>query len=296
MRRPTAVLLLALLPACVRPADPASAPAPLPSTDVYLVALGAEGRPEGAPRNVSGRAGYDNQPAFTADGRVLYTSIREDGQADIYGFDPSSGATTRLTRTQESEYSPTPLPGGGFSTVRVEADGTQRLWRFDAAGGDPQLLLAEVRPVGYHAWIDSTRLALFVLGEPPTLQLADTRTGQAAVVARDIGRSLHRVPGRDAISYVDRSSAEEWWITELDAATGRARRLVRLPEGGEDYAWTPDGAILTARGARLLRFTRASGRWTVVADFGAAGLDGITRLAVSADGRTLALVAAARPQ
>lgn len=294
MRRSVSLLplLLALAPACAPSAPPAAAPAPLPGTDVYLVDLGAGGRPAGAPRNVTRRPGYDNQPAFAADGAVLYTSIREDGQADIYRFDPAAGSTTRLTRTAESEYSPTPLPGGGFSTVRVEADSTQRLWRFDAAGGSAALLLPEVRPVGYHAWIDSTRLALFVLGEPPTLQLADTRDGLAAVVARDIGRSLHRVPGRAAVGFVDKSLGEEWWIAELDVETRRARRIARLPAGTEDFVYLPDGAALAGEGSRLLRFDRATGRWTEVADFEAAGLRSITRLALGPDGRTLALVAA----
>ena len=40
-------------------------------------------------------------------------------------------------------------------------------------------MLADVKPVGYHAWADDHTLALFVLGQPATLQLADTRTGKA---------------------------------------------------------------------------------------------------------------------
>ena len=38
--------------------------------------------------------------------------------------------------TPENEYSPQPIPDDdGFSVVRVEADGDQRLWRFGPAGG-----------------------------------------------------------------------------------------------------------------------------------------------------------------
>jgi Tol biopolymer transport system component len=71
----------------------------------------------GTPVNVTARPGYDNQPFFLADGRAfLYTSIREDSQADIYRYDLDRKTSVRLTATSESEYSPIPLPrGGGFS-------------------------------------------------------------------------------------------------------------------------------------------------------------------------------------
>jgi Tol biopolymer transport system component len=143
--------------------------------------------------------GYENQPFFDADGRrVLFTANRDGKQTDIYEFDRESGRTQQLTRTVEGEYSPTipatrPAAPGlareGFTVVRVEPDGTQRLWQFDRKGQNPRVVLANVKPVGYHAWIDSDRLALYVLGSPSTLQLARVSGGTPEVVARDIGRT-----------------------------------------------------------------------------------------------------------
>src|SRR6266540_2471943 len=150
-----------------------------PATDIYLAGLRvARGRVTvDAPVNVTARPGYDNQPFFLPDGRAfLYTSIREDSQADTYRYDLERGRSVRLTTTRESEYSPTPLPdGNGFSVVRVEADSTQRLWAFDGDGTRPRPVLDSINPVGYFAWGDAHTLALFVLGTPPTLQIADTR-------------------------------------------------------------------------------------------------------------------------
>jgi len=37
------------------------------------------------------------------------------------------------------------------SVVRTEADRSQRLWRFDAQGRNPQIVLTKVKPIGYHA-------------------------------------------------------------------------------------------------------------------------------------------------
>ena len=272
----------------------ATAQAP-PGTDIYVAPLRtARGRVEvGAPVNATHRPGYDNQPFFLPRGDVfLYTAVVE-GQAEIFRFELAASRSTRVTTTPESEYSPTPLPdGSGFSAVRVEADSTQRLWRFDWDGSHPRLVLADVKPVGYHAWGDSHTLALFVLGTPPTLQVADMRAGTAKAVASDIGRGIQRVPRRTAVSFVQKSGDSTWTVTELSLATGQTRPLVRTLRGVDQYAWTPDGTLLMAQGAKLYQWRPDRGaEWEEVADFTAAGLTNVTRLAVSPRGNQLALVA-----
>jgi hypothetical protein len=270
-----------------------------PATDIYVAELHTRGgRVEvGAPVNAIHRPGYDNQPFFVPDGRsFLYTSV-SDGQADIWRYDIAAGRSTRVTETAESEYSPTPLPdGSGFSVVRVEADSTQRLWRFDWDGGHPTLVLADVKPVGYHAWGDAHIVSLFVLGQPPTLQVADIRAGTATPVASDIGRGVQRMPGsRPAVSFVQKGVPPDsaWSIAELDLTTRRIRPLVRTLPGVDQYAWTPEGTLLMAQGAKLYQWRATHGAdWQEVADFAALGLENITRLAVSPRGDRLALVAA----
>ena len=275
-----------------------------PGTDIFLAELRARGAGDrvqvAAPVNVTHRPGYDNQPFFTPDGRgFLYTSV-SDGQADIWRYDIAAGRGVQLTKTApESEYSATPLPdGSGFSVVRVEADSTQRLWRFDWDGGHPALLLAGVKPVGYHAWGNAHTLALFVLGQPPTLQIADLRTGQATPVARDIGRGVQRIPGdRAAVSFVQKAAPPDsvWAVAEIDLATLRIRPLIRTLQGVDQYAWTPAGVLLMAKGSKLYQWSPSRGSdWEEVANFSAQGLENITRLAVSPRGDRLALVAADR--
>ena len=113
-----------------------------------------------------------------------------------------------VTTTAESEYSPLVTPSGtSVSVVRVEADGTQRLWQFDLDGSNPRLVLETVKPVGYHVWIDRSQLALFVLGssgQPATLQLASTAPESSEVVASAIGRSLQLPPEVEALSEIQR--------------------------------------------------------------------------------------------
>lgn len=269
-----------------------------PATDIYLADLRVKQSlvTVGAPVNVTARAGYDNQPFFLPDGdALLYTSVREDSQADIYRYDIERRVSIRLTATRESEYSPTPLPEAkGFSVIRVEADSTQRLWAFDIDGSRPRLVLDSIKPVGYHAWADNHTLVLFVLGSPPTLQVADARASSARgeVITKDIGRSLQRIPGRASVSFLQHDSVGGPWLESLDAGTRRVTRLVQPPPGAEFFAWTPGGVALTASGTKLYQWDpRGAAAWQEVADLAAGGLTSITRLAVSPKGDRLAIVA-----
>ena len=272
-----------------------------PATDIYLADLRVvDGRVQvGTPVNVTARPGYDNQPFFLPDGGAfLYTSIRADSQADIYRYDLRTATSVRLTATRESEYSPTPLPdGSGFSAVRVEADSTQRLWAFDWDGARPRLVLDSIKPVGYHAWADDHALVLFVLGSPPTLQIADAGSPGARgdVVAHDIGRSLQRIPRLASVSFVQRDSVGGPWLEALDVRTRSVTKLVQPPQGADFFAWTPGGIVLTASGTKLYQWDPRRGEsWEEVADLAGAGLTNVTRLAVSPSGDRLALVAVPR--
>ncbi len=281
---------LALLALCLALAPAAALRAQSPATDVFVASID-DGPAFAGWRNVTARPGYDNQPGFAPDGDALLYTSQRDGQTDIYRYELASGRTTRVTSTPESEYSATVMPGGErFSVVRVEADSTQRLWSFALDGSDPRLVLADVEPVGYHAWIDAHTLALFVLGSPPTLRIVDTRDGTDREAARNIGRSLARVPGRGVVSFLERTDAGPLLRT-LDPGTGDVEDLVEPLDGAVDYAWTPAGTLLMGSGSRLFAFDPASDTaWRLVADLAAVGVGGITRLAVSPDGTHIALV------
>ncbi len=243
-------------------------------------------------RNATNRNGYDNQPSFDPTGAfVLYTSGRPDGQTEIFRYDIAAGGSENVTNTPESEYSPTPMPGGAtFSVIRVEADSAQRLWSFDMDGRNPKLLLENITPVGYHAWGNERMLALFVLGAPSTLQLADANTGRASVIEQSIGRSLHRIPGQLAISFVHKVSDDEWWIKRLDLRTQQITPLIHTVPGSEDYAWTPGGVVVMGSGSVLYQWRSGAIGWSVVADLADQGIEGITRIAVSEAGDRIAIV------
>lgn len=289
-----------------------------PGTDIFLVEF-SEPTTAPAVRRLTDRIGYDNQPAFLPDGaRLAYTSISstpsESGealsQADILSVDLETGAKVALTETPESEYSPTPIPGEeAISVIRVEADGAQRLWRFPldtTNGGEPALLLPDIAPVGYHAWSpDAQELVLFVLGEvgedgeattPMTLQRATRGPGEGRIVGEDPGRSFHRIPGREAWSFVDKRTDDEWWISSLSFDSDQIAPIVRTLDQREDYAWSPDGSIWMGSGSRLFQWTAETGRWQEAIDLASHGVRNITRIAFDSEGRRLAVVGERPPE
>jgi hypothetical protein len=288
MKRLSSVLLAAVL------AAPAGAQANPPGTDIYLAALSVKKGTVsvGVPSNVTGRAGYDNQPSFTPDGKsILFTSTRDDGQSDIYRYHIRDKHTARVTVTPESEYSATLMPGGKrFSVIRVERDSTQRLWSFNLDGTNPTVLLQTLKPVGYHAWADGNTLALFVLGNPNALVRANNKTGRLDTLSRNIGRSLATVPGKRGFSYVQRLPDSSWALMTVAGKT--SQQLAVMPAGADFIAWLGPDVALTATGSKLLTCTGGCGKnWTEVADLAGAGLTRLSRLAVSPDGKWLALVA-----
>ena len=256
------------------------------------------------PVPISTSPGYDNQPSFSPDGgRILFAGNRDGKQIDVYVFNRENSQVTQLTQTAENENSPTFLPAGvgapgGFSVVQTEPDRAQRLWRFDGTGKNPQLVLTDIKPVGYHAWMDADRLVLFILGaqgKPATLQIASVKTGQAEIAAEGPGRSLHRIPGMALSSFVQREASGEFWVKQIDITSKKIDPLVKAVEGSSDrdMAWLPDGkTMLMSSGTKVFSWTRGVADWTEVFDAAAHQLGVVSRIAVSPKGDAVAIVVA----
>jgi dipeptidyl aminopeptidase/acylaminoacyl peptidase len=284
-------------------------PALAVAQDIYLARITntiAGVRAE-TPVNITNRAGYDNQPSFTPDGRaILYTSTREDAQADIYRYDITTKAIARLTKTvPESEYSAVVMPRGDrFSVIRVEKDSAQRIWSFDLNGEGPQVEIPGVKPVGYHVWPDSSHVAMFVLGTPNTLRVADARGTAVDSVTTSIGRGLV-VAGRSGQFFFTRrdsvGSGFSVHAARVDTKPPQmSPAMFPLPAGCE-YFVVLNGrpgrpVFVTGQGSKLLaREGTTGGEWTEIADFTSSGLTRISRLAISPDGQWIAIVAEPRP-
>lgn len=265
----------------------------LPQTNVWLVSI--DSNLPGEPIKVNPSQGYNNQPHFSTDGSTLFYTREmphsEEGvQTDIAAYDISSHQTRMVNSNDESEYSPTPVPGrNALSVIEVEPDGKQKLWSIDIDSGEMERLLPNVEPVGYHAWINDDSVAMFILGETFTLQTAEIGDGGATVVANNIGRSIRKHPQTGEILYVDQNS-ESWQIAAINTNTGAKRSVMPLFPNDEDFTIDSNGVYWTGNGSKLYSRSAEDSRWQLVADFSSYGISNISRLATDPSGTNIALV------
>ena len=93
--------LAALIPLAFLAPEAASAQSP--DTDIFVAEIsGTTSSPTFSGwRNVTRRAGYDNQPGFSTDSRAIFYTVQESGQTDIYRHDLDSGRNEQVTTTPE---------------------------------------------------------------------------------------------------------------------------------------------------------------------------------------------------
>ena len=247
------------------------------------------------PTNITKHIGYDNQPSFDdAQSLVYYSSFNEDGRADIKTYNYKKKETKAFTTTQEREYSPTLTPDKRSISCIIQRDNNaQDLGKYPVDGGAPEVIINN-QIVGYHAWMDNSHLALFILGETNSLHYYQLPTKQDTILASGIGRSLHKIPGERAFSFVHKVTEKDWLIKKVDLNTLKISTITSTLPGHEDIAWTADGLILSSDGEKVFVFAPGKGSgWVEVSVKGdKQSLKGITRLAVNAKGDKLAVVVA----
>ena len=240
--------------------------------------------------------GYTNQPEFVSD-TMLFVSVRKAGdkQNDIYALDLDALSVTRLTNTPENEFSPLLRPDGAtFSCVRQaageEVDQQVFIYPLDRSDNGYSAL-PDLRTVGYHCWLDADAVALFLVGDPVQLALANALTNTHRIYLSDIGRCLRRTAD-GKLAYVHKYSDAYWYLKVLDPETRRSEILTATLPGQEDFAIGPDGTYVMGAGSKLYTFHPATdSTWREVFDLGVFGVQRITRLAVN-DSWRVALVSA----
>lgn len=260
-------------------------------TDIWVVDMNSK---NGAfnfsnPVNITHKEGYDNQPAFSPDGKyILYSAIHEGTQADIYRYDIQSKITSQLTNTLESEFSPTFMPGGKrISSVLVEQDSAQRLWSFSLDGKDPQVIMSNVDSIGYHAWINADSLVMFILTKPFSLQATNIKRQAPKVIATNIGRAIQKRKG--SVLFTQEIDSVKW-IHSVDNKNNISK-VISCIKGSEDFVLINDNTLLMASGSKLFKFEENRDKqWVEIADLNNSGITRITRIAISPDQKRIAVV------
>lgn len=242
-------------------------------------------------KNITARTGYDNQPNFSLDGKGLfYTAMigdKDNQQADIFFYDFAKKQAQNITNSKTtSEYSPTPMgTDKKLSVIKVETDGTQRLWQITTATGKQKILNKTIKPVGYHSWGENKDLVLFVLGSPMTLQhinKIDSMSG--SVKANDVGRSLRYNDLLKSFSFTQ--GKQQQVFSTYNANTDTVTKHLPLPGNAQYYTWLNDKQVISADGNQLYVWnyttaSQSSNDWLPLADLSSYCDGNVTRLAVN---------------
>jgi hypothetical protein len=266
------------------------------NTEVFLIPLDISGdkKEVGVAQNISTNPGYDNQPSFYNDNVILFSSTRS-GQTDIAGYMRNKQQKIWITDTPDaSEYSPLKIPGKKkISAIRLQNDGLQRLYAYPFEKGKAKELIADLK-VGYHVWYSEDIIVCTVLVEDRMdLVVADLKTNTRYTVYKNVGRSLHKIPNTQLLSFISREG-DNYTVKSLDPVSGASQKIVELPDGVQDYCWLLNGTMIAGQGNLLLEFQPGkSNEWQQFHQFIRPEIGRISRIAVNSLSTRIALVAEA---
>jgi Tol biopolymer transport system component len=267
-----------------------------PETEIFLLDLdltsGSMQVSNG--RNVTARPGYDNQPYFTQNSETFLFSRDDGDQTDIYEYDIAKQTATRLTRSDNTEFSPTPFPDN--ANVAFVSNRNHSLWHASRDNLDkPKWVFANNpihEPIGYFSWNHDTGYILYWSQYGFSVTLAHESKGDVHYVSGNaIPSTPHIIPGTDKFSFVHRQARGDAWIKEFDPVSKAIRPLTPIVGSNANYTWAPDGSIVMIEGSTLYRWQEnGPATWEKISDLTSQGIRSANRVAISPDGKRMAIV------
>lgn len=243
-------------------------------------------------KNITNNPGYDNQPSFSLDNRsILFTSNRNGKDTNIYEYFLADGKTEQITTSEDNEYTAKDLDGKTINFIREGSGQVMTIFKYDRQTKQESPALKIKEPVAYYAfnskgdalvWI---RYAYFIHWVNSEKNINRFVTDYAQPSTPQI------IPKTDNFSFMKRLPNDELWINEFNPTNQAVRPIVQTKDGKLTYCWMDDGSLLTGSGTKLFRFDEnGEKKWIEIADLASFGIKDIGRLAVSPDGKYMALV------
>lgn len=236
--------------------------------------------------------GYNNQPSFFQED-LLYISSNYKGNSntEIFELDLRRQELKRVTKTTQSEYSPTLMPDGKhISLIRQKNTEPmdQHLWRYPLdMSGEGEAIINDLTNVGYHCWIGPYKVIMFLVDDPHKMVEYNVVDGQQEIIAEDIGRSLRR--DGNVLYFVEKVSRKFWYLKAYNFVFNTVEVIAQTPRETEDFALTDDGTFLMATGGFMYAFNAENDKaWRKVVDLRPLGLNKVSRIAIH--GNKIALV------
>ena len=264
------------------------------NTEIYVfdIAPAYEGLEMLNMQNISNDSGYNNQPSFSSNETILFAG-NNNGQTDIAEYNLTTKSKKWVNeKTEGGEYSPQKFPSNNdVAAVRLDKDGLQRFFNYNSEMGNSSELIKDLQ-VAYFAFYNDQKVLSTVLnGDKMDLVMIDLPSKKADTLFYNAGRSLQKIPKTNSMSYSLVNEAGNLDLYLLDMDSYESFFVTELPIGIQDCVWINDTQILVGSGNKLYMYdTLGEPEWTRVASLEEFGIKNISRMAISPDGKKLALV------
>lgn len=249
-------------------------------------------------KNISNNKGYDSQPYFFDTSRVIFASTR-NGNTDIalYDLNQNSPNIYYISDTNGGEYSPQRIPkSSNVSAVRLDKDGLQRFYSYNYKTKKSKELIPNLK-VAYPTWFDkNTVAAVSIVNDSLELFICDLKKETNISVAKNVGRSVHRIPNTDLISFISNENEKYGLLKSVNPKTKEIKTITSVGKS-KDVTWLPNGTLLIANGNSIYKFVPKKDKYpTLFFSFSDENINNISRMAVNKKGTKIAIVAEVSPE
>ena len=248
-------------------------------------------------KNISNNKGYDSQPFFYSDHEVIYAS-NKNGNTEIVLHNLNSGENYQKSNTEKGgEYSPQRIPNSkNISAVRLDNDGLQRFYTYNFKSSKNKEVVPDLK-VAYPNWFDkNTLVASVIVNDSLHLIISDLKKKTNITVAKMVGRSVHRVPNTDLMSFISKENKEYWLLKSINPKTKEIKTITSVGKT-EDVTWLPNGTLLISNGNSIYKFNPETDKSpSLFFSFSDENINNISRIAINSNGTKLALVTEISPE
>ena len=250
-------------------------------------------------KNISNNIGYDSQPFFYENDKVLFAS-EKNGQTEIVLSNLNStnkNLNYRSNTPNGGEYSPQRIPNSSqISAVRLDNDGLQRFYKYDRKSKKSTELIPDLK-VAYPAWFDeNTLVASVIVNDSLHLIISDLKSKTNTTVAKNVGRSVHKIPNTELMSFISKENDKYWLLKSLNPKTKEIKTITSVGKT-EDVTWLPNGTLLLPNQSTIYQFNpKTDKNPKLFFSFSDENINNISRMAVNSEGTKIAIVAEVSPR
>ncbi len=216
---------------------------------------------------------YNNQP-YIKDASTVLITADIGNQTDILSLNWKQKNITNLTNTKNfKEYSPRPH-NGGISFVKVESDGSQRIWH--QKGNESNVLFPDLKDVGYYTIAKNGKVYAFLLDNHKFVEYTPSTKNRKVIIDR-IGRSIHE-DSQGNIYFIHKFKPQFIYLKKYSPNDAKIQSLGSTPGASEDFTIDGNNTIWLASANKIYIFKNRT--WVEVADLKNLGVSKVTRISV----------------